>query len=178
MTSVIQNEEGKNPNLSRRCIMSKFFLQMVLSVLVGVSAAIGFSPSVRNEVHKTMGEAKSLAHGMTQAFFHTVKSVNADTEISTEASVESKITSEADVDLNLASDNDRSTEAAVETEVESDADLNLISDKASKKSPRPKIEPSLSAETETEAEAEIETNNVNLDLEHELESTLDLDLGK
>ena len=56
--------------------MSKFFVQMFLSVLVAVGAAIGFGPNVRGEIHKTLGEAKSLAHEMTQSMFQTVKSVN------------------------------------------------------------------------------------------------------
>jgi len=131
--------------------MSKFFVQMVLSVLVAVSAAIGFSPNVRNEVHKTLGEAKSLVHEMKWEIFHTVKNVDADAEIATKAEGESAVNSDVDVDL------------------------NLIANQASEKSAETNIESALSAESETEAA--ISSNNGSLNLEHELETDLELDLG-
>jgi uncharacterized membrane protein len=136
--------------------VSKFFVQMVLSVLVAVSAAIGFSPNLKGEVHKTLGEAKSLTHEMTQAIFQTASNVKSEANVSTKASVESEVNAEADGDLHLRSE--RTSRKPLETEIES----------------------SLSAESETEAEAEIAPHNVNLNVEHEIESDLDLnlDLGK
>ena len=135
--------------------MAKFFVQLLLSVLVAVSAAVGFSPKVNREIHKTLGEAKSLAHEMTQAILEHGKSADAQAEVSTELSAEASM--------------GRGTESAVDT------DLDLNSDKHPKKSSGVSIEMPLSTEFETSAG--IESNNVNLDLEHEIESDQNLEVG-
>ena len=42
--------------------MSKFFAQLLLSIMIGVGAAVGFRSDVRGELNKTWREAKASLH--------------------------------------------------------------------------------------------------------------------
>jgi len=132
--------------------MSKFFIQIVLSVLIAVSAALGFKPNLKSELQKTGGFAKALTHEVSQTAFETLKRFKTDTAISAEASVESKVKSDTDLDL------------------------NLIPHQASKKTSETTVESSLAAESEVGVQ--VSPHKVDLDLKHELKNNLDLDLGK
>ncbi|HEU0292457.1 MAG TPA: hypothetical protein VFR47_06960 [Anaerolineales bacterium] len=124
--------------------MSKFFVQLLLSVIVSVSAAVGFNPHAREKLHETWREAKALVRETTQAAFETVSGVEVNTEASTEASVETDVDAEAFADtdteagVELEADAEIETEAEaefhdavleLESEIESEPDLNLGFDK-------------------------------------------------
>lgn len=138
--------------------MSKFFVQMFLSVLVAAGAAVGFSPHGKGELHKTFREAKSFVYEISDSIFHTVKNVEVESEVSVEASAESSLESELEANV----------ESAVDTDL--DLDFDKSSKKSSKKSSESSIETSLSAESETEAEVEI--GGVNLEVENQLETDI------
>lgn len=99
--------------------MSKFFAQMLISVVLGVSAAVGFSPDVRGEVEGTFREAEAFAHALTRSVFEAAANVEANTDVSAEASMGV----ETDLDLvpNASVDASVSAESETDAEVESDA---------------------------------------------------------
>ena len=138
--------------------MSKFFIQMVLSLVVAASAAVGFRPEVRGEVNKTLREAKTITRGIAESIFHGA-SVEAEAEVSTEAPT--------------------STEASLKSEAEVEAELGpnaeLALDKTLDGLSVTRAETYLS--TESEIEAEVESNHLNLEAENEIESQLDLEAG-
>lgn len=120
--------------------MSKFFVQLLLSVIVSVSAAVGFNPHAREKLHETWSEAKALVRETTQAAFETVSGLDVKTEASADASVETDIEAEVSADaeaeagVELESDAEIEAEAEadledaileLESEIESDADLNF-----------------------------------------------------
>ena len=120
--------------------MIKFFVQLLLSVIVSVSAAVGFNPHAREKLHETWSEAKALVRETTQAAFETVSGVDVKTEASADASVEidreaevsADAEAEAGVDLEADAEIDADLEDAIlelESEIESETDLNLGFDK-------------------------------------------------
>jgi len=151
--SVIQSEEliKFKSKFQRRCIMSKFFVQFLLSLAVAVSAAVGFSPNMRGEVNQALREAKSFAHGVTQPIFHRAAGVEADVDVSAEAAGE------------------------MESRIESDLEADLDFDQAVDSRSQAEVEASLSAESDVKSQAE--SNKAKLDLENEIESQLDLEVG-
>jgi hypothetical protein len=148
--SVIQNEEPIRfkSNFLRRCIMSKVFIQMLLSIVVAVSAAVGFSPEVKGKVSKIVREAKTFTHEISQSVFHASE---VDAELSAEASLESEVEAEAGS--------------------ETDADLDLD------KLPETNLETSLSAESETETEIKTKDVKLDLENEIESQLELEVGLG-
>ncbi len=49
--------------------MSKFIAQVLISVMVAISAAVGFRPDVKGDVHKTLREAKAFTQEITRTNF-------------------------------------------------------------------------------------------------------------
>lgn len=138
--------------------MSKFFVQFLLSVMIGISAAVGFNPNAGAELKQTVREARNLAQGTAQAAFRTVSDLFSDTAVTLEASAESNATadsSSADVQQNLLLTNT--------------GDLNLDS--------TPVLNPdgSFSANARTKTDAKVE--NGDLSLTEKLKSKLDLNFG-
>jgi hypothetical protein len=129
--------------------MSRFFIQMLLSIAVAVSAAVGFSPDAQGKVKKSLREAKSFVHEATQSIFNTASTLNPEAEIS------------ADV----------SAETSLESKLDAAGDLEL--DKSSKKSSEVGVGTSLSTGTGTAAQ--IDSNNADLDLKKKIESDVTLE---
>jgi hypothetical protein len=140
--------------------MYKNFIQLLLSLVVGVSVGVGFSPEMKERVTKTLREGKTIAQEITESILNTSK-LDTDAEFSTEGSIE------ASMDTDVKGKAKSETEADIELEL----DLNHISETLSAING----ETSLSAEAETNAE--IQSNDAKLDLETEIESQLDLDVG-
>lgn len=128
--------------------MSKFFIQMLLSMAVAVSAAVGLSPDVKKELEKAAGEMKAFVHDLSGAL------AEAEVEPSTEIYSTSSLAGE------------------VETGVEIEPDVAF--NKASKKS-RAGLEASLASQSESQVEAG--WKDAELELENELESDLELEVG-
>jgi hypothetical protein len=125
--------------------MSKFFIQMLLSLVVAVSAAVGFSPEVKRTVHTTLREVKAFTQDITRSIFQA-PSVQVDTEVSVsaEASSEASLKSEAEGEL----------ESETNANVELDKVLNDLSETS--------VGTLFSAESESETE--IKSNQAKLDL--------------
>ena len=118
--------------------MTKFFVQLLLSVIVSVSAAVGFNPGAREKLNQTWHAAKAFAHEAAQNAFQTVSSVEINTGASADTSLESDI--EAGLSAEAETEAQAELEAAAETEweagienaalelqseLESDVDLGL-----------------------------------------------------
>jgi hypothetical protein len=153
--SVIQSEERKKSKSFWRCVMSKFIIQMLLSVSVAVGAAAGFSPAVKSEVNKGFREVQAFAREVTRLVFDAGSTVDAEAEASLESSTE----------IGLGD---------VETELELAPGAEIDLGKSSRKS-EGNFEASFAAESESEAEIELERGNPGL--ENEIQSDLDLEVG-
>jgi len=68
--------------------MSRFFAQLLLSVLIGVGTAVGFRSDVRGEVNKTLREAKVSFQETAKIALESP--ANVETQVSTAVSVSAK----------------------------------------------------------------------------------------
>lgn len=150
--------------------MSKFLIQMFLSVMVAISAAVGFSPNLKGEVHKAWREANKFSQQTVHSVFDTAT-------VESEAEVELELGRKKSSDKLPGIDAETETSLSIKSETEVEADLELNRKKASHKLPRIDAELETSLSVESEAEAEVEANEVNVDLENEIESGLDLEVG-
>ncbi len=91
--------------------MSKFFVQLLLSVIVGVSAAFGFSPSVKGKLYEALQQADTSVHEMVNAVAQNVSdvaaSISSDSSIKT--SVEVSAESDEKAEFNGSSTNESAT---------------------------------------------------------------------
>ena len=129
--------------------MTKFFTQLLLSVIVGFGVAVGFNSEAKDKLHATWHAAKTFVHEMADAAFETASEVEINTAALIGAEAETKVELEAEIESEVEAETSTDTEAQAEFE----------------------------AEAESETEVEIETENAELELESELESDLGLDLG-
>jgi hypothetical protein len=100
--------------------MSKFFLQLLLSIMLGVSAAIGLNPHAREKVYKTWNEATVFVHDKTQAAFETVQGVKIQPKVSADASLEAQTKTKISTDAISAN---TKLEAGLGTDLEAGARL-------------------------------------------------------
>jgi hypothetical protein len=122
--------------------MTKFFIQLLLSVMLGVGAAVGFNPHVREKAHETWDEAKAFVRETAQAALETVAGVeikpeasadtSVETDIDTEVSAQAEIEAEAELEAEIEAEVEAELEDAkleLENEIESGVDLGLDFDK-------------------------------------------------
>ena len=87
--------------------MNKFFIQMLLSMMVGVSAAMGFNPHIKSEVRETIQEVNTFLHQTTNSIVDHASdlktNVNTAISIKTASDVSTRDSGKADlkVDSNL-----------------------------------------------------------------------------
>ena len=198
--SVIQSEEriqfGTQFNFLWRYIMSKVFVQLLLSLAVVVSAAVGFSPDAKGKVRKTLREAKTFTQQIARSIL-SASYVEAESELSAEAStkasadgdVQVEAEAETDASLNLDETLDSFSESNRETSVITEASLKdkgvgaaeigtnagLSLDTALGEVSDIDTETSISIESESQVE--IQADDLNLDVENEIESQLDIEVG-
>ncbi len=134
--------------------MSKFFIQMLLSLAVAVSAAVGFSPAVKGKVNKILREAKTFTQEIAQSIFQAA-SVDAEAEVSAEASTEAS----------LKNDVGGKVELGTNADLELDKALEGLS------------ETSVGTLLSTESKTQVDVKSNDLKLKNEIESQLDLEVG-
>jgi hypothetical protein len=141
--------------------MTKFFAQLLLSLMIGISAAVGFNHDAKEKVVKTWTETKSLVHEATQAALESASDMSAKIKGKSDASVQSN------QDAGLAADSESALNAGIE--------LNELTDGVHWQSAVSTVKGS--AALESENEASMKTGEARLDLESEIESTLEIHLG-
>ena len=86
--------------------MTKLFIQLMFSVILGLGAAMGFSPKVRTDVHDTVLQANASLHESVTAAVKNMKkgSASITTAVSVKTHAEASAKSSAKDDLNLKDD--------------------------------------------------------------------------
>lgn len=148
--------------------MSKFFIQMFLSVLIGLGAALGFSPHVREELNQTWHKTNASLQETANVTVKTDGDVVA--QAKTSVSVSAQTNAKASIKGNLKAD----TKANSNLDAQAVAAGALIGDSLSK----PSLDTSLKVDTQTSAK--INTEGVDLNVKDKTKTTLDigLDVGK
>ncbi len=148
--------------------MSKFFIQLFVSILIGLGAAAGFSPHVRGELNQTWHETKAFFRETANATVKTADDVM--TQVNTSVSVSAQADGKALTKGNLKAD----TKASSNLDAQVVTGSTLIDDSLSKSA----LDASLKADSQTNDK--INTQTTDLNVKEKTKSTLDfgLDVGK
>lgn len=150
--------------------MSKFFAQLVLSVVLGVGAAVGFRSDVRGELHKTLREAKVVINEKVNIDLKSTGDVK--TQANTSVSVSSKgktgVSAKVTVKANLKSKDNLSSQVSSNAQVSTGGAVStdLI----------PNVSLDSSLDTNSQPNLGVGLQDLDVDLKNTLESSLELDL--
>ena len=136
--------------------MTRFFAQLLLSVMIGISAAAGFNSNVRGELKETMHSAGVMVQETVQTALESAGDLFAQTDVKVDVAVDAY----AEGNANSSSTNTRLTGAG---------NLNLLA------SPTLNVDNSSSFDSQVNADSE--TEDANLSLSEKLKSTLGLNFG-
>lgn len=129
--------------------MSKFFVQLLLSLAVGVSAALGFSPNIKSEVREALQKTDVSLHEMVK------------TAVENASDVASHVSAVLSIQVNS------STESDAETDVSVDGNVTTIIGNLF-----PDFWVNGSATTETQTTTEKDSPGLSIERKDSLNSTL------
>jgi len=146
--------------------MSKFFAQLLLSIMIGVGAAVGFRSDVRGEVNKTLREAKVSLQETAKISLDQAGDVK--TQVSTGVSVSAKTNANIKASIKGNAKTDAKAKGNLGVQVITTGDL--LDDVVSTLS----LDGSLNTNTQTNVGADAQ--GLELDLKNTAKSTLDVGL--
>jgi len=146
--------------------MSRFFAQLLLSIMIGLGAAAGFRSDVRGEVNKTLREAKVSLNERANIAISPVGEVK--TQVNTTVSVSAKTKNARASDIGNAKADAR-VKSNLGVQVSSGGG-NLLDD--SLPIPNVSLDTSLNTNSQTSVGAALQ--GLELDLKNKTQSTLDL----
>jgi hypothetical protein len=148
--------------------MSRFFAQLLLSIMIGVGAAAGFRSDVRGEVNKTLREAKVSLNERANMAISPVGEVK--TQVNTAVSVSAKTKNSRASDIgNAKADAKLKSNLGVQV---STGGGNLLDNSVS--IPNVSLDTSLNANSQTSVGTALQ--GLGLDLRNKTQSTLNLSL--
>ncbi len=145
--------------------MSKFFAQLLLSIMIGVGAAAGFRSDVRGEVNKTLREAKVSLNERANIALDSAG--DAKTQVNTTVSVSAKANNARASDIGNAK---ADAKAKGNLDVQVSTGGNLLDNSVSNVS----LDASLNTNSQTSVGTALQ--GLELDLKNKTQSTLDLGL--
>ncbi len=146
--------------------MSKFFAQLLLSIMVGVGAAVGFRSDVRGEVNKTLREAKVSLQETAKITLDSAGDVK--TQVNTAVSVSAK--TNANIKASIKGNAKTEAQAKGNSDVQVITTGDLLDDVVSTLS----LDGSLNTNSQTNVGADAQ--GLELDLKNRAKSTLDVGL--
>ena len=146
--------------------MSKFFAQLLLSIMISVGAAVGFRSDVRGELNKTWREAKVSLH--ETAKINLDSAANVKTQVNTAVSVWAK--ANTNVKASIKNNAKADAKAKGNVNVQMSTGGNLLDESLSNFS----LDGSLNTNSQTSAG--VDGQGLELDLKNKTKSTLDVGL--
>ena len=146
--------------------MSKLFAQLLLSIMIGVGAAVGFRSDVRGEVNKTLREAKVSLQETAKITLDPAGDVK--TQVNTAVSVSTK--TNANIKASIKGNAKTDAKAKGNSDVQAITGGNILDDVASNLS----LDGSLNTNSQTNVGADAQ--GLELDLKNKAKSTLDVGL--
>jgi len=146
--------------------MSKFFAQLLLSIMISVGAAVGFRSDVRGELNKTWREAKVSLH--ETAKINLDSAANVKTQVNTAVSVWAKANTNVKASIKDNAKADAKAKGDVDVQMSTGGNLlnNVIPDLS--------LDGSLNTNSQTNVGADAQ--GPELDLKNKAKSTLDVGL--
>ena len=146
--------------------MSKFFAQLLLSIMISVGAAVGFRSDVRGELNKTWREAKVSLH--ETAKINLDSATNVKTQVNTAVSVWAK--ANTNVKASIKDDTKTDAKAKGNVDVQVSTGGNLLNNVV----PELSLDGSLNTNAQTNIGADAQ--GLDLDLKNKTKSSLDVGL--
>jgi len=146
--------------------MSKFFAQLLLSIMLGVGAAVGFRSDVRGELDKTVREAKVSLHETAKITLDSAANVK--TQVNTAVTVSAKANTNVKASIKDNAKADAKAKGNVDLQVGPGGNLlnNVVPDLS--------LDGSLNTNSQTSAG--VDAQGLGLDLKNKINSTLDIGL--
>jgi hypothetical protein len=144
--------------------MSKFFLQMLLSVMVGVSAALGFNLDSKSRLHETLQAANTFLRATSNSIAGTASDITA--KINAAISVKGNTKASA------------ANSEKMEVKVNSDLKAKGSSGDFSPGNLLPDFSLNNSFANETRTNVEADASNLDVGLKDNSKSILNIDLGQ
>lgn len=146
--------------------MSKFFAQLLLSIMIGVGAAVGVRSDVRGEVNKTLREAKVSLQETAKITLDSAANVK--TQVNTAVSVSAKANTNVKASIKDNAKADAKAKGNLDVQVITGG--NLLDQSLSSFS----VDGSLNTNSQTTVGADAQ--GLELDLKNKAKSTLDVGL--
>lgn len=140
--------------------MSKFLAQLLLSVVLGVGATIGFRSDIRGSVDKLLPEAKITINEKANLDFKSIGDVK--TQANTSVLISSKSKTGVSAKVNLKSKGNLSSQASTAADIFRDQIPNASLDSSS--------------DTNAQTNLGVGLQDLDLDIKNTLESTSELNL--
>jgi len=146
--------------------MSKFFAQLLLSIMISVGAAVGFRSDVRGELNKTWREAKVSLHETAKINLDSAGDMKTQVNTAVSASAKANANAKAFIKGNVTAD--AKTKGNVDVEMVTVG--NLLDESPSNFS----LDSSLNTNSQTNVGAD--ALGLDLNLKNKTKSTLDVGL--
>ena len=146
--------------------MPKFFAQLLLSIMIGVGAAVGFRSDVRGELNETVREAKVSLHETAKITLDSAANVK--TQVNTAVTVSAKANTNIKASIKDNAKADAKAKGNVDLQVGPGGNLlnNVVPDLS--------LDGSLNTNSQTSAG--VDAQGPGLDLKNKINSTLDIGL--
>jgi hypothetical protein len=144
--------------------MSRFFAQLLLSIVLGVGAAVGFRSDVRGELNKTVREAKVSLHETAKITLNSAANVK--TQVNTAVTVSAK----ANTNVKASIKDNAKADMKAKGNLQAGAGGNLLDQSLSDFS----LDGSLNTNAQTTVGVDAE--DLELDLKNQIKSALDVGL--
>ena len=146
--------------------MSKFFAQLLLSIMISAGAAVGFRSDVRGELNKTWREAKVSLH--ETAKINLDSAANVKTQVNTAVPVWAKANTNVKASIKDNAKADAKAKGNVDVQVITGGNLlNIVV---------PDLSLDGSLNTNSQTSAGVDAHGLELDLKNKTKSTLDVGL--
>ena len=146
--------------------MSRFFAQLLLSIMISVGAAVGFRSDVRGELNKTWREAKVSLH--ETAKINLDSAANVKTQVNTAVTVSAK--ANTNIKASIKDNAKAGAKAKGNVDVQVSSGCNLLDNSFSDFS----LDSSLNTNSQTNIGADAQ--GLELDLKNKTKSTLEVGL--
>ena len=151
--------------------MSKFFAQLLLSVVLSVGAVVGFRSDVRGELHKALREAKVVINEKVNIDFKSTGDVK--TQVNTAASISAK--ENGALSAKVTAKTNAKARGNLNSQVSNNAQVSTGGAVSTELIPNVSLDSSLNTNSQTNVGADIQ--DLNVDLKNQLKSTSDLNLN-
>jgi hypothetical protein len=142
-------------------MMSKFFAQLLLSLVIGVGASVGFKSDVRGDFRKTLPEAKITISEKANVDLKSIDNVK----------------TQANTSVSISSEGKGAISAKANVKSKANLNSSVSTGGAGSSDPIPNVSLDSSLNANSQTNLGVGLQDLDVGLKNTLESTLELDLN-